>query len=298
MCSASKSWLPGYFLQCFELISIRTHDGVALYWLVSRPEMSQRVVWSSPLCVGRTRFLPSSLFVAIPQERWRIFLWLLSHPLSRFDIRTLTRCWTDWIWRSYKIRICIPKPGVIVDCMEEGELPSTRSNTPWSPPTRPTVPPPGLSYGTQSAAGVAPHAMVWYGMAPHAALLGTIMASSGPAPVLWRSFKLAILTVVLSIHNPHQHALKMKCRVGILCLCSHCPPYLIQRGEGDDPMLYKLLQKGCASHSMSTVDQNHPSRPSKSVVSRLLGIFNEQPDMYYHSKALSSIYLDCFYGPI
>ena len=156
-------------------------------------------------------------------------------------------------------------------------------------------PPPGLSYGTQSAAGVAPHAMVWYGMAPHAALLGTIMASSGPAPVLWRSFKLAILTVVLSIHNPHQHALKMKCRVGILCLCSHC---LIQRGEGDDPMLYKLLQKGCASHSMSTVDQNHPSRPSKSVVSRLLGIFNEQPDMHYHSKALSSIYLDCFYGPI
>ena len=159
-------------------------------------------------------------------------------------------------------------------------------------------PPPGLSYGTQSAAGVAPHAMVWYGMAPHAALLGTIMASSGPAPVLWGSFKLAILTVVLSIHNPHQHALKMKCRVGILCLCSHCPPYLIQRGEGDDPMLYKLLQKGCASHSMSTVDQNHPSRPSKSVVSRLLGIFNEQPDMHYHSKALSSIYLDCFYGPI
>ena len=164
----------------------------------------------------------------------------------------------------------------------------------WQPaPTlldaRPPNPVPmarGLSYGTQGAAGVA----------PHTPLLGTIMASSGPAPVLWGSFKLAILTVVLSIHNPHQHALKMKCRVGILCLCSHCPPYLIQRGEGDDPMLYKLLQKGCASHSMSTVDQNHPSRPSKSVVSRLLGIFNEQPDMHYHSKA--SIYLDSFYGPI
>ena len=137
------------------------------------------------------------------------------------------------------------------------------------------------------------YGMVWLLMPPYLAQLWPLHC---PPRCFGGAFKLAILTVVLSIHNPHQHALKMKCRVGILCLCSHCPPYLIQRGEGDDPMLYKLLQKGCASHSMSTVDQNHPSRPSKSVVSRLLGIFNEQPDMHYHSKA--SIYLDCFYGPI
>ena len=83
----------------------------------------------------------------------------------------------------------------------------------------------GLSYGTQSAAGVA----------PHTPLLGTIMASSGPAPVLQpvrRRFKLAILTV-LSIRNPHQYALKMKCRVGTLCLCSGYSGHISARDESN-----------------------------------------------------------------
>ena len=87
----------------------------------------------------------------------------------------------------------------------------------------------GLSYGTQGAAGVA----------PHTPLLGTIMASSGPAPVLRpvrRRFKLAILTV-LSIHNPHKDEMQSWDSLSLLTLLAI---YLIQRWEGNRPMLYKL----------------------------------------------------------
>ena len=76
----------------------------------------------------------------------------------------------------------------------------------------------GLSYGTQGAAGVA----------PHTPLLGTIMASSGSAPVLWpvrRRFKLAILTV-LSIHNPHKDEMQSWDSLSLLTLLAI---YLIQR---------------------------------------------------------------------
>ena len=142
------------------------------------------------------------------------------------DVRTLNRCWTDSIWPSYKIRICIPKPGVIVWRRRRRRGSGVR----WQPaPTLLDPRPPnlvpmarGLSYGTQGAAGVA----------PHTPLLGTIMASSGPAPVLRpvrRRFKLAILTV-LSISNPHQQCSKDEMQSwDSLSLLSLVRPYLIPR---------------------------------------------------------------------
>ena len=129
----------------------------------------------------------------------------------------------------------------------------------------------GLSYGTQAAAGVAP-------LTP---LLGTIMASSGSAPVLRpvrRRFKLAILTV-LSIHNPHQLPVKMKCRVGILCLCSRCPPYISSKDEkGIIVHCYISSSNDVAQiiQCPSCADPNHPARPFSIRQLSLWSIWNIQ----------------------
>ena len=78
-------------------------------------EMTQRVVWSRLLCVGRTRSPPFFLFTSLPPKKVEggsFFSHYEQVPMC-VGSRTLgTRCWADWI--SYKIRICIPKPGVIV----------------------------------------------------------------------------------------------------------------------------------------------------------------------------------------
>ena len=129
----------------------------------------------------------------------------------------------------------------------------------------------GLSYGTQAAAGVAP-------LTP---LLGTIMASSGSAPVLRparRRFKLAILTV-LSIHNPHQLPVKMKCRVGILCLCSRCPPHISSKDEkGIIVHCYISSSNDVAQiiQCPSCADPNHPARPFSIRQLSLWSIWNIQ----------------------
>ena len=126
-------------------------------------------VWEEPA-------LPLSFFSPPPsQESWRriFFLPLRASPHVCVGSRTLgTRCWADWI--SYKIRICIPKPGVIVwkrvtwqpvptlldpRPPPQTPVPMPSHMAPWAPQGRPSSPHPtptwhnyGLLFRSRSSA--------------------------------------------------------------------------------------------------------------------------------------------------
>ena len=187
--------IAGYMLFSSIIISVWHSTGQLVGWL-SR-EMSQRGVWSALCCcVGRTRFLCSFSFHMEPSlkkiernfffPRMSVVIFVLSTGVGQIESGPLTK----YAFVSQN-RVWLYGGGGVGNPFQHSLM---HAHITLSPMAR------GLSYGTQGAAGVA----------PHTPLLGTIMASSGPAPVLRpvrRRFKLAILTV-LSIHNPHQQCSK------------------------------------------------------------------------------------------
>ena len=115
-------------------------------------EMTQRVVWSRLLCVGRTRSPPFFLFTSLPRK-------LKADLFSPITSKSPCVCWQSYSRYQVLSRLDLlqnthlyPKTGC--DCMEEGNV-ATRSNAPWSTPTSTNTRPYALSYGTLGTAGVA-----------------------------------------------------------------------------------------------------------------------------------------------
>ena len=144
----------------------------------------------------------------------------------------------------------------------------------------------GLSYGTQGAAGVA----------PHTPLLGTIMASSlGPPRCLgpWGGG----LNLPFWPFSPYTTHIKMKCRVGTLCLCSHYLPYISSKDEKGIVQCYISSRTTTLRKSFNV----HCSRPKSSIPPMLhqLSLVYLEYSMSKQicgitQKILSLIYLDCF----
>ena len=241
--------------------------------------MSQRAVWSALCCcVGRTCFLCSLSFHMEPSPK-KVechFFFLVPCMSVYHDIRTLTRCCTDWIWPSYKIRICIPKPGVIVwrrrgsggnpfqhSFIHAHHLNSKATLWPvashmaplWRRRGGPSYPPTWHNYGL---------------------LLR-------PAPVLWparRRFKLAILTI-LSIHNPHKDEMQSWDSLSLLTLPA---PYISSKDEKGIVQCYISYRPTTLRKSFNV----HRRRP-KSSIPPMLNQLSQVYLEYSMSKQICSI---------
>ena len=131
----------------------------------------------------------------------------------------------------------------------------------------------GLSYGTQGAAGVA----------PHTPLLGTIMASYYGPP---RCFgpRGGGLNLPFWPFSPYTTHIKMKCRVGTLCLCSHCPPYISSKDEKGIVQCYISYRPTTLRKSFNV----HRRRP-KSSIPPMLNQLSQVYLEYSMSKQICSI---------